>query len=173
MKQFYYHLTTSNLGKVKILTPLHSDDKKVQHRADTEPETPRICVAPTIGGCLLAIYTCLSAINPKINIYRTYNKVKAENPNNVKDSTITGEKWLIKPTKFILIGSIKTASFVYITEKEKENIIPNYKHSLDFFISLVIQKGEQFETGIKILEYFEELWPKYFTKRKGTLYKRN
>lgn len=98
-KQYYYHITDENWGNHIVLNPRKDGD----NRDPKEPLTSRICVCPTIEGCLIAIY--LQDMRT-INVYRTEKEVLAENPYQVLDAHITGEKWLTKPTKFIYIGNL-------------------------------------------------------------------
>ena len=96
---YYYHVTQKKWPNKIILSPKIKGD----HRSPDEPLIARTCVSPTIEGCLVALGYCLS-LRKKVYIYRTENKVLAENPYNVFDSYITKEKWLIKPIKFKKIG---------------------------------------------------------------------
>jgi hypothetical protein len=99
--KFYYHLTQHKWPKEITLIPKIEGD----HRACDEPEISRTCVSPTIEGCLVALGCCLGKSNITY-IYCTKNKVLAKNPYRVADSSITKEKWLIKPIKFERIGII-------------------------------------------------------------------
>jgi len=98
-KQYYYHITEQNWDKEILLYPKENGD----NRDEEETKTPRICVAKTIEGCLIAIY--LQDLNT-INIYRTKEKVLAQSPIGVCDSKITGEMWITKPTKFVFINNL-------------------------------------------------------------------
>ena len=100
-RQFYYHITQKKWPKRITLTPRNKGD----HRAVNEPEVSRICVSPSIEECVIALGTCLIC-HFNINIYRTVSKVSAINPYDVTDSHITKEKWLIKPTRFMKVGTI-------------------------------------------------------------------
>ena len=114
--KIFYHISKKDLGaKVKLL-PLDSNDPRTVDRGGSEPDVSRICVAPTIAGCLGAILLC-----PKKHyIYRTVKQKLAKNPYGVADAKNTGEKWLIKPTVFIKIGIISYNTMIQIMN-QKEN----------------------------------------------------
>lgn len=63
---------------------------------EREPEIERICVAPTLSGCLSAI----NFYYQTLRVYRTMEKVESYVPYRVADSKITGERWLMSPTWF-------------------------------------------------------------------------
>lgn len=90
-----------------------------ENRSDGEPDTTRICVAPTIEQCITALpYT----FRTKLTIYRTKSPVQASCPDGVFDSNITKEGWLLKKTSFIKMGTIR---FSDIEDTEKlDHVIP-------------------------------------------------
>ena len=98
---FYYHISERRLGQRKRITlyPVGSDVAK--GRGPTEPDNARICVSPTIAHCFTAISQ--NSYFQKMHIYRTYRKVIARYPYEVPDSRVTREKWLVHPTRFILV----------------------------------------------------------------------
>ena len=101
MKKLYlYHITENDWGKSVTLIPKSAGDNR-----DTahEPKTPRICTAPTIAGCMIAVY--LNELNT-VNVYRTRHKVDYKYPRKVHDSKITEERWITKPTEFIFIRNL-------------------------------------------------------------------
>lgn len=100
-RKYLYHITQQKWHKEKILKPRVLGE----FRLDEEPETPRICVAPTIEGCLVAVGRCLDKKKP-IYIYRTKYKVSSVLPENIIDCKITCERWIIRPVKFIKVGEI-------------------------------------------------------------------
>lgn len=83
-----FHVTERDLGDSCILTPY---DPGIEE----EPDTPRICCAPTI-------HQCFSAIGIEFNEYHVYSTTdQGYIPSvNVSDSCLTEEKWFIKPTRF-------------------------------------------------------------------------
>ena len=120
MRAYAYHITMQNWGKSKVLKPR----KTGYNRACDEPQVSRTCVCPTIEGCLIALGACLPFVYAGLGyiwsakteeyskrkiyayVYRTENPVGLNKPYEVDDAQITGERWLIKPAKFILIGKI-------------------------------------------------------------------
>jgi len=131
MKKYYYHITTKNWPDDITLKPR----KYGANRADEEPKISRICVAPTIEGCLIALGSCLP-LSSNIYIYRTIRKVKAITPNDVIDSKITGEMWLLRPIKFKYVGVIKKKTlpeqlcWLDVGRKEALNLQKKYKKIL-------------------------------------------
>jgi hypothetical protein len=100
MKKLYlYHITENDWGKSVTLIPKSTGD----NRDSLEPKTPRICTATTIAGCMIAVY--LNQLNT-VNVYRTRHKVDYKYPRKVRDSKITDERWITKPTEFILIRNL-------------------------------------------------------------------
>jgi hypothetical protein len=99
--KFYYFLTQQDMGDEPTLKPRKSGD----NRGDDEPLTARICVAPSVPGCLTALGSCLD-LAPAIHVYVTKEQVMAHNPRHVHDSHITGEMWLKKQTAFRRVGII-------------------------------------------------------------------
>jgi hypothetical protein len=100
IRQYYYHITQKKWAYKKLLKPKSYGS----NRGDDEPVDRRICVSPTIEGCLLALGCCLSYA-PAF-VYRTSNKVIANKPYDVQDAKITGEMWLIRPASFERYGEI-------------------------------------------------------------------
>lgn len=57
-----------------------------------EPPTPRLCVAPTLGGCFAArLFDC----SKPVHVYVC--KCRAIRPRSVWDAPLTGERWVIPP----------------------------------------------------------------------------
>lgn len=102
---FYFHLTTRKWPEKIRLKPMRYDDIPSSHRCDDcyEPDLKKICVAPTIAGCLSAILPCVTG---ELAIYKTARKVETVDPWNVSDVEITGERWIVRPATFVKIGII-------------------------------------------------------------------
>ena len=100
-KRYWYHVSTTLKKRITNLTPWGG--KRAINRDPTEPEGKRICVAPTIEQCISAIPYHLGAT---VGIYRSAERVLATEPIDVFDAKVTEEGWLMKPTKFIKIGSL-------------------------------------------------------------------
>ncbi len=98
-KRYWYHCSDRDHRKSIKLAPRTYG----KNRGEDEPNTDRICVAPKISNCLVAIPSIQMR---KIYIYRTKNQIYAYYPYGIKDSKITREKWLIKPINFIKVDYI-------------------------------------------------------------------
>ncbi len=100
--QYWYHLTEMNWGDEVSLYPR----KHGLHRQDTEPGIKRICVAPSVPHCLVALGLCLLG---NVNVYRTKYKVQARvvNKKEVSDVLDTQEAWLLNKTEFVKVRTIR------------------------------------------------------------------
>ena len=106
MKRHYYHLTNKAWPNIIKLQPRSEGE----NRGYNEPDCERICVAPSIEQCLVAIIP--SGFTWKI--YRTYHPVETRETvkparDEVLDAHITGERWLVKPRTFIRLGYVRKA----------------------------------------------------------------
>lgn len=101
-RRHYYHLTSHALGDTITLIPTEGE-----HRAEGEPEGKRLCVSNTPAKCFIAIPLW---IHNTYYLYRTCRKITAKYPYGVEDMYVTGEKWIIRPTKFKLIQTWKEDS---------------------------------------------------------------
>ncbi len=97
--QFFYHVTDKNWGQKKQLLPRDNNCAGVWCRDSNEPNTARICVCPTVAKCISAI-----EMDREHRIYRTLRPCRARYPRRVLDSRITTERWLVRPTAFVLVG---------------------------------------------------------------------
>lgn len=108
-RRYWYHVSTTLRRNELRLTPW--DEQKSPNRGTCEPEGARICVAPTIEQCITAIpYYRNSTFT--FTVYRTKSPVMAKRPSPTKDIfdwRVTREGWLLKPTNFIKIGSIRSS----------------------------------------------------------------
>lgn len=112
MKRHYYHITDQEWKDEITLHP-KSDG---EHRPPNEPDTPRTCVGPTPWHCLIAtgqLHDC-----DTLYIYCTKYPIEAQKPEEVMDSHITKEMWILKSTQFVQISSI-SADLVF-------SLLPRY-----------------------------------------------
>ena len=105
-KRYYYHITGRRWKKTVKLFPRSEGE----NRAVSEPDTPRICVAPSISHCLIAMSLTVDNYVDNFSIYRTHNKTTAFFPHEILDSYITRERWLTFPMKFKKIGTLNKNS---------------------------------------------------------------
>lgn len=92
---YYYHATDhSTWGeKVKLFPKIDGPG-----RSWKEPKFPRICVCPSVALC----FTAFDIEHVDYYVYRTRTRQKAVFPWGIRDSRLTGEMWLSKPTTFVL-----------------------------------------------------------------------
>ena len=109
---YFYHVSVVPLG--------NSDGKefekiKLKPRCICSSESEllsikRICVAPTVEQAINACAQMIEASND-LFIYRTAKKRKCSYiPYGVFDAPLTGERWLMNESTFVLVGRIKTGS---------------------------------------------------------------
>lgn len=92
---YYYHVTLQDWpAKIRLRPRLSGEN-----RSPSEPNIKRICVAPTMAQCIVALDRTM--LNGPIKFYRTREKVIVSEPYGISDVHITNEKWLTKPTTFI------------------------------------------------------------------------
>jgi len=116
-KRYWYHVSTTLTKKKEKLIPWGTD--KGFNRGGDEPEGKRICVAPSIEQCITAVPYALST---EFTIYRTKDKVKAKQAENIFDIYVTNEGWIQVPTEFVKIGIL---DFETVEQKMNvENVIP-------------------------------------------------
>jgi len=142
MKKHYYHITQKEWEKEVTLFPRKIGD----NRPNEEPKTARICVAPTLAHCLIALGQSLSE-HCFLFVYRTKHPVKAESPYGVADSHITKEMWLKTPTQFkrVRTFSDKELDSLYsllpcqVGERDR-NVLANQKRSLEKLQKELVKK---------------------------------
>jgi len=110
VKGYFYHISQELSPKDHILSPRGDGC----NRDPDEPDIPRVCVCPTIAGCLNAVAPSLSFMK-RVRVFRTKRKVTTVVPfgshssglgKAVLDSHITKEKWLLHKASFKFIGYI-------------------------------------------------------------------
>jgi len=94
----HFHVTEKDWGDKITLYPRQNGD----FRPANEPKTPRICVAPTIAQCLLALGGAIDV--PTLNVYYTHSKTHPTR--RVHDAYITEERWILKPAIFYFYTKI-------------------------------------------------------------------
>lgn len=117
-KRYWYHVSTTLIDRQIKLIPWDFSEETAFNRSESEPLGKRICVAPSIEQCIVAIPYDLYSI---ISVYRTKNKVIAKSPNDIFDSHITQEGWITRPMTFIKLGII---DFEHVAKKLKLEHVP-------------------------------------------------
>jgi len=97
----YYHLSANNYGEKVKFTPRNPD-------VPGESNLPRICVATTIEGALVALGSLLYVYGAlHVFIYQATGDPEIISPNrSVVDRKITGEMWIVEPTVFERVGKL-------------------------------------------------------------------
>lgn len=106
-KQYWYFITDQDMGTTMSLLP-----RTPRGMSEDEPNTKRICVAPTAAHCMSAIDINYRCNANKIYVYRTRRQVKARVPYDVYDSHITQEHWLHTKTRFTLVDTLEITNGV-------------------------------------------------------------
>lgn len=113
----FYHVSTKDLGSTVIFKPRDPG-------VPSEPSTPRISVASTVAGCIMAISSLLQLFPvDTLYIYRTVDSVRTVKPTGVPDVSVTGELWILDDTRFKKIDEINTSDFSNELWKEVTSIV--------------------------------------------------
>lgn len=99
-----YHLSKSE--NIKIIKPSVPDNYMTKNGYE-DGKTPRVCFAPTINQCLMALtWKCPGEefyVYTPSKKYNTHKATKKEVP----DSNITEETWILEPVSVNCVGKIK------------------------------------------------------------------
>jgi hypothetical protein len=96
----YYHISAQWLGVRPALRPRIPRDRVLFENATVK----RICVAPTLAGCLLA----LQGAYYNQGLWYVYaTDVQPVEPVSVPDAPQTGELWLLEPVRLGYVGLVK------------------------------------------------------------------
>lgn len=99
----WYHLTRHWKDKRLVVSP------RTPTRVPSEPQTPRICVCPTVAQCIVALgayYDC-----GKVRVYTC--EADAVPAHGVFDADITGEHWILAPVEFTYAGKLNLEALPY------------------------------------------------------------
>lgn len=98
-----YHLSSTWLGPAVVLHPRVPRDPMPGERSRVR----RVCVAPTVAGCLRALRTTYYARERWV----VYVSDEAETvpPLGVPDAEVTGERWILTPIRMQYAGTVSTA----------------------------------------------------------------
>lgn len=106
-----FHVTTEDWGDSKILHP-----RQPQTMSDSEPRTPRVCFAPTLWQCFVAVDVGWYDDFEDWHVYEISDDMPLVEPFNVHDSDLTEEKWSILPTKVKYLDTIPSSVIKYIRD---------------------------------------------------------
>lgn len=98
MKRYWWHCTSEYHGERWTAVR-----RCPRHRSQSEPDTPRLCVSPTVAECFAAVL--FKKCKP-VYCYQTEKKCSGITPRNVWDSVVTREAWLIPPVSMVLSKTI-------------------------------------------------------------------
>ena len=103
-----YHLSKKKLTNTLLKPRVQSN--KLTNMGYEDGKIPRICVAPTIDGCFAAMDYFdegeIAYVYTPIDSNKIQKYLMKPDTKEVIDADETGELWLMKPTKFKLIGTI-------------------------------------------------------------------
>ena len=132
----FYHVSS------EPLTPLEYDERPfvmhpqlIKSGEWTIETVKRICVAPTVEQCILAIAT---KADPNFYIYRTVrSSTQSYLPFGVFDSPLTQERWFRSKRTFKLVGIVPSDRYwLYdINERYRTEYLPDYRGSAGDFPS--------------------------------------
>jgi len=118
VKGYFYHISQHLPPEDCVLSPRSWGE----NRDEGEPKIARVCVCPTISGCITAIAHNLFARD--VRVFRTKRQVTAVIPfgkntweeinTAVADSFITKERWLLRPIHFKFVGYFDANQFRHL-----------------------------------------------------------
>lgn len=101
-RDIFYHLTPDDYGPVVEFYP-----RRPYTALLGEPDDPRICVSPSLAGCIVAgSFSLLPHMNEKLYVYATKAKAQPVDSGEVFDADVTEEHWIMEPAVFVLVGEI-------------------------------------------------------------------
>ena len=115
-KRYWYHLSSTLKNKYETLIPRKNNEGF--NRNDTEPDTPRICVSPSLECCLVAIPYSEVTI---YSLYKTRTMINVYRPSadDIFDANVTKEGWLLEPSDFVRTGYIILEDILTPTGRRK------------------------------------------------------
>jgi len=151
--QYYFHITANHSWEdEKLLTPRSfGENRDMQY----EPKDARICVCPSIVGCIVAL-SCTLPMEANRCVFRTKYKVEAIKPYNVLDAYITGEHWIVEPTTFIRYGNVNLNKLPVI----KEN---GFDRPIQFICGGSGDKGDE-DFQRRYMKIFRDSYDEWFSK---------
>ena len=142
----FFHLTNKKWGKEIILKPKTTDQLPLPNRCDNEPDVPKICVALTVEGCLIALANhCWYS---PIQIYRTAEPVQSVKPWEVDDADITGERWITQECKFVQVGHLNKVQLLNIRNRIMKDV--------GYFVPGCVDHLRLQKQALKIIEKYLE-----------------
>lgn len=148
--KLYFHISTKeNLDEkeLKPQIPSYITDPKNEINPDypEDVETPRLCVSPSIEGCLVAILNIkrLKKLSPGLIFYvytpeKPFSSYKHKTnkeiikDKSVFDANITGEAWILEPCKLKFYGTIRINKITDLKPKKTVNNIPIGRFDIDW-----------------------------------------
>lgn len=113
--RFFHVSDNPNLNGCTVFPKLPESRMEVENSI-----TPRICVSPSINGCLTA--TSRYEEGETLYIYECYSEAIIQpTEKDVIDAPLTGEMWIVEPTIFRRFGTIKITEVLGSNLKEMMN----------------------------------------------------
>lgn len=107
IKRIWFHCTEIDHGDVLTI-----ERRPPKHRLPAEPDTPRLCVCPSVPECFGA-----RLFNPlkTVHVYATRKPQNGIKPIGIWDQGLTREHWLIPPTQLRKVAQIESDQVKQIT----------------------------------------------------------
>jgi len=98
-----FHISARDLGTTTTLKP------RIPQYPNEDKQTPRVCLSPSIEGCLMG---ASGQLHPKDNIYYVYEltnspKIYKPTKEQVYDVGRTGEVWALEDAELRLVNKIE------------------------------------------------------------------
>jgi len=121
----FYHLSKNKLSSTSMTPRVPKSDYEDQ-------TTPRICMSNSIQGCLIGINEDKDITGKKFYVYfYETNEYYKPSSKEVKDVSVTGEVWILKPITLSYKGIVEITGIKgYKTKKfnGKFHKIPQYEY---------------------------------------------
>lgn len=118
------HISRQDHGdKVKFLP------RKPHSAHDSEPDTPRICVSPSLAGCLVAGVIPMYRDYTVIYVYQTKSPVVSTE--GVFDQKATEEHWILQPAIFEKIGEFTLGEIPKVWRMKMEELFQNFPYTAE------------------------------------------
>lgn len=139
----YYHVSTDPC------LPPYLSPRVPSAYYTSEPRVRRICVSPSILGCLRARYKNNRYKDTELYLYRVYNTKPAKVPKlrYVTDSYITQEHWLLARARVKLIGKI-IRYYSYLSAGHTKIELKDTQYMGGYTIHYLNGKVEEYEEKI-------------------------
>lgn len=186
--KLYFHLSPDSYldGQVfKPRVPEYLDRYDPEDKNFENDTTPRVCLSPSIEGCLNGIMVNMPRVNvmpakstrfyvyiPEKPFHEYKHKTNKEliRDKDIFDASVTQEVWILEPVRMKLYGVIEIDSVTNVKRKQnvptvsgKKSTRPYYKYKWHWLVKpKVLEKGTKFDYSVpRVIELLCMDLPKF------------